>query len=332
MKKSLMYVVLIVFSLLSGGCFSPGFVRMLDKPVAGQRCQFNSKKVALVVRDIRPDAVKKANMCGVNHQTAFMIPAAPLFLAHAERLDSIVVNHAKTRLEAAGYEVVASYPEARELSRTKVSAGTFAAHEKEAWAAKDSQDVSASERKQIKKAGKSGSAQVSGLGQAQVSAWDKLVDATSADAVVEIQISKFWTHYSYYGSCSWMTANLAVCSPDDELRKVLYGSQLKGGGYMFSFFTPLTPSSDATASMNTAYWFVLNKLENEFSSPSLFSAIVTAGTVPESVVVVEEVVAQAAAPVADISVQLEKLKELKDAGLLGDAEFEAKRLELIEQL
>ena len=98
--------------LLSAGCFAPGFVRLANKPSLSTARPKNDKKVVLIVRDQRPDAIQKTNMCGVNHQTIFMIPAAPIFLAHLEHLDSIISHHMTTRLEHNVYEVLLSYPKA----------------------------------------------------------------------------------------------------------------------------------------------------------------------------------------------------------------------------
>ena len=269
--KSFFLVALV--GLLVSGCCAPGVVRLMDKPVNGSHAQFNGQKVALIVRDERPETVQKANMVGVNHQTAFRLPVAPIFLAHSEHLDAIIVYHIKQRLENAGYEVVGCCPNTKQLSTQEVSAKQFKAAEKAAWDDKDSQKMSKAEKKAIKKAGKTGTVSVEALDEKTVGPWGEDLNVSGANAVVELKIKKFWTDYSYYGSVSWMSANLAVCSANDEIRKVFYGNKLKGGGYMFSFFTPLTPSSDATVSVNTAYWFVLNGLEKEFSSPGFLNTI-----------------------------------------------------------
>lgn len=272
-KKWMCVVAMGLCGFLITGCCAPGVVRVLDKP--GQyNAPANGHKVALIVRDMRPETIQKANMVGVNNQTAFHIPVAPVFLGHMEHLDSLVANHVKKRLENAGYEVVSCYPEAKELSQQEVKASHFKAEEDAAWQDKDSQKLSKAEKKEIKKAGKkSGIVEIENIDETNISPWGDVLDTSNADAVIEVKINKFWTDYSYYGSVSWMSANLAVCSANDELRKVFYGNKLKGGGYMFSFFTPLTPSSDATVSVNTAYWFVLNGLEKELASPGFLNTI-----------------------------------------------------------
>jgi len=250
-------------------------MRLADKPMSRTQIEKNGCKVALIIRDERPGAIQKANMCGINNQTIFHIPTAPIFLAHKEHLDSIIAYHVKKRLENAGYTVESCYPEIKQdLSQDKVKASHFKKERKAAWNEKGSQNISKSEKKAFKSLGKKGgSIDKEALDESAVSPWGDLINASNTDAVVEIKIKKFWTDYSYFGSVSWMTANLAICSSDNKLRKVLYGDKLKGGGYMFSFFTPLTPSSDATISMNTAYWFVLNALEKELNSPGLLDTI-----------------------------------------------------------
>lgn len=256
------------------GCCAPGVVRLTDKPFSGSQLAPNGHKVALIVRDERPGTIQKANMCGVNNQTAFHIPVAPIFLAHMEHLDSIVACHIKMRLEKAGYQVVSCYPKIKgSLSQEEVKASYFEDAKDAAWQDKDSQKISKTEKKAIKEIGKKGSIEKEQFDEVFVSPWGDILDVRDANAVVELKIKKFWTDYSYYGSVSWMSVNLAVCSADDELRKVFYGNKLKGGGYMFSFFTPLTPSSDATVSVNTAYWSVLNGFEKELASPGFLNTI-----------------------------------------------------------
>lgn len=279
MKRSLKNMGRVsVFSLLGflvTGCMAPGVVRIIDKPESGGIVPLNGNKVALIVRDERPETIRKANMIGVNYQTAFHVPVAPVFLGHAEHLDSLVARHVKKRLERAGFEVVSCYPPVQEkLTDEKVSASRFKDQKKDAWEDRKSQKISREDRRIAKRLGKKqGTVQLEHLEEKTVGPWGNMLDVSDADAVVELKIKKFWTDYSYYGSVSWISANLAVCSAHDALRTVFHGSKLKGGGYMFSFFTPLTPSSDATVSVNTAYWFVMNSLEKEFRSPGFFNTV-----------------------------------------------------------
>ena len=66
-----------------------------------------------------------------------------------------------------------------------------------------------------------------------------------------------------------MTANLALCSPHDPERTVLFGKKIRGFGYCFSFFTPLTPTGDSTVSVNMAYWFALNSMDKTMLAPGV---------------------------------------------------------------
>jgi len=248
---------------------SPGFVRLANKPGVASLPK-NNKKIALIVRDNRPPTIQKSNMCGVNHQTIFTIPVAPLFLAHREHLDQVVVSDMKERLEGFGYDVISTYPEAARSQGDKKydpRSGLSSAEQDAAWNSKDEQKEDKKTIKKWKKATKKsregGGVVVEALEEKQVSPWGPEFNTKGADVVVDAQIMKFWTEYTYWGSLSWMSVKYAVCDPNAEVRTVLYGNKLRGMGYWFSFFTPLAPSADATVSVNAAYWGVMKDLDKE---------------------------------------------------------------------
>jgi len=270
--KALSLTVMLMASALVQGCIAPGAVRLINKPTLADPLPPNNTRIALVVRDERPSAVQKVNMCGVNYQTAFVIPTAPLFLAHLEHLDQIAAYHTAKKLEQAGFQVVSSVPAVKTLSDQKVSTGDVnAADRAAAWKERQGQDLSAEEKKMAKKS-KEG-ADLEDLNEPAVGPWGEALDVSNADYVIELKIKKFWTSYTYYGSISWMSANLALCSAKDPQRTVLFGKKIAGFGYFMSFFTPLTPSSDATVSFNMAYWQVMGQIESQFRSGTIRQSI-----------------------------------------------------------
>lgn len=269
---SMFLCCLFVSLLLSQGCLAPGAVRLANKPTFSSDAGVKNVRIALVVKDDRSQAMQKANMCGVNHQTAFFIPVAPLFLAHTEHLDAIVSHHVAEKLKSAGYTVTSAIPLDKQLSEAKVSLSDFDKEtRKEAWSNRSAEAMTAEERKQIKAKKEGGGSD--NLEEKTVSPWGEGLDVSSADYVLELKIKKFWTTYSYYGSYSWMTVNIALCKANDPLRTVLFGKKAYGVGYFFSFFTPLTPSSDATASFNLAYWQVMNEIEKQLRSTEIMQYI-----------------------------------------------------------
>ncbi len=252
---------------IGAGCCTTVPVRLIDKPMGVKAIDGVAKgKIAVVVRDMRPEAIQKTNMCGVNHQTIFLIPVAPIFLAHLEHLDTIVSHYAKKTLEHNGYGVVSIVPEPpSELSDKRLAKKELDSSELDAaWGAKGSQKRDKREFKQLRKEHKKdgGAVVAERLDEETISPWGPELDTSQADYVLELKIKKFWTSYNYWGSFSWMTMNYALCDAQDKYRTVLHGEKLKGVGYFFSFFTPLTPVSDVNVSMNSAYWFVLNGLQD----------------------------------------------------------------------
>jgi len=268
--STLKLVVMMIFTCMCGtACFAPGIVRLIDKPMLSDLKPSKDVSFALIIKDLRPESIQKTNMCGVNHQTICLIPVAPIFLIHLEHLDSIVAHHMKKRLEHFGYKVVECYPKVKdELSQEEFDINKIDKSEKEAaWNLRKAQDDKQA-RKDKKKEG-----EVEAIYEASISPWGPEFDLKDADFVIEIKIRKFWTYYGYFGSFSWMSANFALCSAKDTLRTVLFGKKFKGFGYKMGFFTPLTPSSDATVSVNMAYWFALNSFENQISSPEFIKII-----------------------------------------------------------
>ena len=265
-----MFVTLIL--LLQMGCtFVPTPIRLLNKPHITEAKPSNNKRICLIVEDERHDFIQKINMCGITRTTIFLIPSSIIFLAHIEHLDSIVAHHIKKNLERQGYIVVRSYPSAPdELSTQAIDRKNLSKEDKKnAWAQRKSQDDK--ERRRLK--AKKDKSIVTDLDEEFVSPWGSEVDTSDVDGVVEVKIRKFWTDYNYWGSFSWMSANLALCSAKDPQRKVLYGKKVRGLGYFFSFFTPLTPGYDVPVSLNTAYWFTIHSIEKEVSSPEFKASL-----------------------------------------------------------
>jgi len=327
------------------GCLAPGAVRLLNKPSIERPVPHNNVKIALIIRDDRPQAIQKINMCGVNYQTAFHIPVAPMILVHTEHLDSIVAHHVVQKLQNAGYTVVSTLPiTPKALSETKVKPKDFAKEDRDAaWGLRKSQDLTAEERK-LAKAKKS--EVTCEVGDVQsLNPWGTELDVSQADYVLEVKIRKFWTDYSYYGSVSWVSINMALCKAHDDYRSVVFGTKMYGCGYMFSFFTPLTPSSDATVSANTAYWVVLNQIENQLRSGEIqqltsrekADAINTSETEQPSPISVTPTSEKTriATPLQSESEAEAKLKELKsllDQGLIQQDEYEKKRNQIIDKI
>jgi len=276
-------VSILAVLILGSGCLSTVPVRLTDKPSLSNKLQSKNLNVALVVRDDRSPGVKRINMCGVNYQTAFHIPVAPVFLAHAEHLDSIVAHHAAMKLEKLGYTVKSQIPASLlRLSENKVNVKEYDKKEVDAaWSERKIQKQEALTKEEKNKRSRiivTDLVETNLLSDAMVMAstngpWGEGLDLKDVDLVVEMKINKFWTDYSYYGAYSWMSVNYAVCSAHEPVRKVLYGKRLKGIGFFFGPFTPLSPIADVSVSMNTAYWFVLNQLGKELESEEFEKAI-----------------------------------------------------------
>ncbi len=257
--------VLLPILLLLGGCtLVPTPVRLLNKPHLVDSKAPKEMRVCVFVRDERPEMVQKIHMSGITRTSIFMIPTSFAFLAHSDRLESIVAHHAKKNLERQGYTVVRSSPvPPDELSEEPWDKENISDDDKDAaWDERRSQD---DEELKGRKAKKKGSA-LEDLEEESVSAWGKEFKTDDCDGVVDIRIRKFWTDYGYFGSYSWMSTNISLCDPIDPQRRVVYGKKARGLGYMFSFFTPLTPGADIPVSMNTSYWFTINSFEKFIDS------------------------------------------------------------------
>lgn len=256
-----------ILSLASGCTLVPTPVRLSNKPFLLEPEPSGGKNICLIVRDERPQPIQKINMSGITRTTIFMIPTSFAFLAHTEHLDAIVAHHAKKLLERQGYTVIKSYPEAPStLSPNKAGTVSLSKDDKNtAWElAKNQKEDDVIGR--MKKSRNAKEAEVENLDEDFISAWGPGIDTSGADAVIEVKIRKFWTDYNYFGSYSWVSSNLALCDPKDPKRKVLFGKKVRGLGYFFSFFTPLTPGSDIPVSMNGAYWVMLHSIEKMINS------------------------------------------------------------------
>lgn len=250
---------------LSGCAFIPTPVRLVNKPhVTDKQAHPQAPRLALIIRDERPEAICKCNMCGVM-RNGYMIPTSFAFLAHREHLDQIVAYHLKANFEHLGYEVVAVHPQPpTELSAEKVKASEL---DRDTRRAAWSKDRKGQDDRAAKKKGLAGGVET--LDEQRVSAWGADVDLANADAVIELKVRKYWSDCNYLGVFAWMSANLAVCDAQDTERRVVFGKKVRGFGYGTGF----TPIEAYNIPLNGAYWFVLHEIEKTAASDEFQRAL-----------------------------------------------------------
>ena len=175
--------LLVMGLIISSGCTAPGAVRLTNKPsISEPPLEKDRGDVALIVRSERPESLQKSNVCGVNFQTAFVIPANVMFIAHFEDLKSIVAHHASKKIERAGYDVVDCCPPRKEeLSEKEASLKDFDKSErKKAWkSGRKKVKLDKKTRKRIKKE-KEG-VFVENLQTKQVSPWGNKLNTEKAE-------------------------------------------------------------------------------------------------------------------------------------------------------
>jgi len=255
-------VILLLFIIpLSGCAFIPTPVRLVNKPHSVDKQPPNGTKICIIVKDERPEAMQKVNMCGLM-RNGYMIPTSIAFLAHPEQLDVIMAYHLSDNLQHLGYEVVAVYPappsELREDKREAARRGDILA----AMKLRDSQKDS-----EAKEKGKEGT--IEPLEHDQLSPWGSDVDVSHADLVIEVKIRKFFSDCNWLGVFGWASVNMAVCRADSPTRDVLFGKKLKGFGYG----TGLTPLEAYGIPVNASYWFVMHGMEKAIASPEFQGAV-----------------------------------------------------------
>jgi hypothetical protein len=253
---------------LSGCAFIPTPVRLLNKPHVTEKQLDRDVKLCVIVRDERPHAIRESNMCGLM-RNLYMMPTSFAFITHREHLDEIMAHHIKRNFEHLGYTVVAAYPKPpSELSPEELKAKELDQEaRKTAWW----KDRKSQEDPESKRTGLKGG--VEELDEEYVSAWGPEVDTAGADAVVEVKVRKFWSDMGWGidvgGVFAWMSANLAVCDPDDPDRRVVFGKKVRGFGHGRG----LTPIEAYGVPVNTAYWFVLHEIEKTVASEEFQKAV-----------------------------------------------------------
>jgi len=245
-----------------GGCaFIPTPVLLINKPHAVEKQESKGIRVCLIVKDERPAAMQKINMCGLM-RNMYMIPTSIAFLAHPEPLERIVAYHLRENFEHLGFTVVAAYPAPPgQLSGEKRTAGTLSdicAGMKERFCQQESG---------AKEKGKAG--KILASTELAVSPWGPEVDVSGADFVIEVKIRKFFSDCNYLGVFAWSSVNIAVCKADSPKRTVLFGRKLKGFGYG----TGITPLEAYGIPINVAYWFVMRGIEKTVASEAFQEAV-----------------------------------------------------------
>ena len=266
---------LLVASILTlcGGCaFTPAPVILAEKP-SGPEVPKNGLRVAVVVRDVRPDLVKAAHLCGTK-RNSYMIPTSVAFLAHPEPYDVLLAYHIKHILERAGYQVVAALPAVPETLNT-------------AYLSKDnikpSNDTSSTLRDEPPPSDvkEGGSVRVAELGtdddQAPPS-WSSLKQLKDVDAIIDIKVDSLNSDCIQgvvaVTTVGWCKSKVAICDPSQTARTVVWGKSYAG----FGTSGPQVVITDVcyTTAIDMAYWIMLHEFEKQARSDEFRNAVKTA--------------------------------------------------------
>ncbi len=255
---------IVFFLACLGGCaFTPAPVLLIEKPSQQGQAAPTGLKVAVIVRDSRPDVIQKAHLCGTK-RNGYMMPTSFAFLAHPETYDKIVAFHIKRILERSGYEVVAALPAIPEqLSPDQVDEKALDRPAIQTGREELRKESAPSEVKD------GGELQVSDLEDREdASSWSGLKDTGKIDAIVDVKLtslnSDFVQGIVTVFTLGWCKAKIAVCNPTENARTVVWGKSYSG----FGTSGPRVVVDDTcyTMALNMAYWIMLEDLEKQVRS------------------------------------------------------------------
>ena len=264
-----------ILGLLATGCaFTPKPVMLIEKPSKTLVLQSNNLKVAVVVRDSRPDTIQRAKLCGTMRNT-YMMPTSVAFLAHKETLDVLTAKHISNILSRAGYYVVGTYPEVpAALSDEKLKSPPVTDKE-----CKQARKINASEKKPEKIDNKEGLALSENYEVDNSSIyWTKNDWHEQPDVILDVTIDKFNSD-SYQTIVTvftqgWCDYKLALRNPDAEKRTVVWGQGFKGMGT--SGPRAVIAEDCYIMALNMAYWNMMGKIEENLRTDDFKQAVVNA--------------------------------------------------------
>jgi len=104
--------------LWSAGCASPVAVSLIDSHPSATTSPSKKVKLAVVVKDERPEKIKNHHICGtVRGDNA--VPVTVAFVSQPQPLEVLAAAEVKRLLEQAGYEVVTTEPAVTETTAAK---------------------------------------------------------------------------------------------------------------------------------------------------------------------------------------------------------------------
>lgn len=344
-------IIIALGILLTVGCATtPVPVRVMDmnpkSPTEfanGEKFVSEPVEVALVVRDSRSAVTSKSNICGLK-RNGYYIPMSVAFLAHREGLDDIMMRRCSKLLSAAGYTIQSKTPDIDKPEGDGPKKRDGRTAKRQSGSVKSERKMAKADFMAAKKAG--GSEAVDIDVASAVNAPSVFAGHAPNQAIVELNVRSYFSDIVPFSSLlwpfiqSWMVADVYVYQEADGSRNVIYGKKLRS--YNSVVWAPIDFGGETSynLSMNKACRDVLRQAETLFYSNEFRDAVQKANQLCPEMPKNDQTVAEAkpslnAEPiveVADASTQLEKLSELKNAGLLTEEEFEAKRKELVGQL
>lgn len=267
------FLVCIAIFLASGCAFTPKPVFIAERPSSLDVSQKKNVRLALIVKDTRPDPVQNARICGLV-RNSYMIPTSFAFLAHKAKLDEIVAAHVKNNLEHSGYDVTKTYPFLTNSLADKIEAPPGEESENK----KAFKGMGDPNREDLEKArDKKDVAEVEAIDGLAASAgpWIEESLAKDVDAIVEVKIDKYSSDFIqsilWVSVQGWSRFKVAVNEPKSDQRNVLWGKTVTGYG---------TSGPRAAASedcwimaVNMAHWTAMQEMEKLFRSDEFYDAI-----------------------------------------------------------
>ncbi|MEI7947846.1 MAG: hypothetical protein WCJ02_14185 [bacterium] len=275
-KMGVFFSLLLIFS---GCAVTPVAVRVSSLTPTIPTQEKRNEKVFLVVKDSRISVSSQSNVFGLK-RNGYWIPMAVVFLAHSEKLDSIVARRISPLLEGAGYQVVGVIPNISNQSDPDPKAKEY----KRARTSGVSKEraTSVEEIKEAKKLKDDAEFVDAGIETIEATPIGSITDCS---AVVEIRIRSFYTDIVPFSGLwwpiiqSWEIADVYVYAPGEGPRTVTWGKKFRS--YNSTPWAPVDFGGEVSynTSVNICFRQVARKMEKMFRDPAFQEAIIKAGEI-----------------------------------------------------